>query len=205
MFRRVNGNIAVNESGVSINPCYGNGPENYLLCEIAGQKYLLYSPMLYKDKFCNLKGSSPFSVEEIRNLWGLVEPWRRQADPVSAALWQSLSNEEQSILMKYEPPAEKSPQTQEIVVRTLNGIIGKPLDFKVEGFEGNSFNRFLLEEAYPLALSRPLIMSVSIKSARVKEEFGSSRVLLPLPLRQKITQYAAEGLTALGIEHKIGE
>ena len=124
-------------------------------------------------------GSAAFSAEEIKDLPKLVNRWRQQSDPVSAFLWQGLSNREQALLANYQPPAPSSNQVpdvvvQGLVVQALNKIIGGQPIYEPGRFQGISLrpettyimqqgltgpiapylNRFLLEDAYPLELSR---------------------------------------------------
>jgi len=138
--------------------------------------YLSAFPYRSGDLYFNIGGSSTFSMEEIRDLSRVVERLRRQADPVSAFLWQRLSPGEQSVLMNYQPSAPSSiMQARAIVVQTLNKIIGEPsCIYEAERFKGVPLrpktaavmkdnpagplvaylNRYLLEDAYPVELSR---------------------------------------------------
>jgi peroxiredoxin Q/BCP len=118
--------------------------------------------------------SSTFSVDEIKSLPGLINRWREQPDPPSAFLWKSFSKPEQSLLMSYEPGAPTSKEAQEVVVQTLQKIIQGPSIYKAKRFKGITLrpetaellkqdpkgpklvrlNRLLLEDIYPLELSR---------------------------------------------------
>ncbi len=118
-------------------------------------------------------GSSTFAEDDIKDLSGLIERLRRQTDPVSAFLWNKLSNSEQSLLTSYRPTTQDSILAQ-IVVQALNKIILQPCILEDELFKGIPLrpetailfqqrpkgldlaylNRLLLEEAYPLELSR---------------------------------------------------
>jgi peroxiredoxin len=118
--------------------------------------------------------SSMFSADEIKDLSGLINRWRGRSDPASAFLWKSLSKSEQSWLLSFQPSAPYSQQTQEVVLQALQRIIGGPCIYKVKRFKGVSLrpettdlikqsptapalahlNRLLLEDAYPLELSR---------------------------------------------------
>jgi hypothetical protein len=118
--------------------------------------------------------SSSFSVDEVKDFSGLINRGRGQSDPVSAFLWENLSKSEQSWLMSYQPTAPNSDQTQEVMVLALQKIIEGPCIYKVKRFKGVSLrpettelikldpkgptlahlNRLLLEDAYPLELSR---------------------------------------------------
>jgi peroxiredoxin len=118
--------------------------------------------------------SSTFSMDEIKDLPGLVTRLKEHSDPASAFLWESLSKPERSLLTSYQPSAPSSEQTQEVVVQALQRIIGGPCIYKVKRFKGVSLrpettellkenpsgpnrvrlNRLLLEDAFPLELSR---------------------------------------------------
>jgi thioredoxin-dependent peroxiredoxin len=118
--------------------------------------------------------SATFSVDEIKDLPGLINRWREQSDPASAFLWKSLTKSGQSWLIRYQPSAPSSKQAQGVVVQALKKIIRGPCIYKVKRFKGVSLrpettdlikqspkghslvrlNRLLLEDAYPLELSR---------------------------------------------------
>ncbi|MGD1087037.1 MAG: hypothetical protein ABSA47_20060 [Verrucomicrobiota bacterium] len=122
------------------------------------------------------RGSSPFTADEIRDLSGVVDRLRRQADPVSAFVWRRLSIPEQALLTNYQPSASPANQIEDVVLHALNKIIGEPSFYEAERFKGVSlavattsllqqtpspkgdtlvyFNRLLLEDAYPVELSR---------------------------------------------------
>jgi len=123
----------------------------------------------------SIGGSPAISVEDINDLSNLVNRWRQQSDPVSAFLWQRLSRPEQALLTAYQPPASSSGPVQDVVVQALNKCIGeKQAIYEPERFRGITLrpettyimqqglpisivpylNRFLLEDAYPLVLSR---------------------------------------------------
>jgi hypothetical protein len=139
--------------------------------------YLNAFPYRTGDLYYNIGGSSTFSLEEIRDLSRIVERLRRQSDPVSAFLWQRLSPSEQSVLMSYQPSSPSSPQARTNVVQALNRAVAEPSCIYDTGrFNGVPLrpktaavmkdnpagplvayaNRFLLEDAYPLELSRTL-------------------------------------------------
>jgi peroxiredoxin len=122
----------------------------------------------------NKIGSSTFSANEIKDLSGFINHLKGQADPTSAFLWKGLSKSEQLLLRSYQPSAPGSSQAQEVVVQALQKIIGGPCIYKVKRFKGVSLrpetaellkqsptgselahlNRLLLEDAYPVELSR---------------------------------------------------
>ena len=105
-----------------------------------------------------------------------MERLSKQADPVSAFVWKKLSIPEQALLTNYQPSAAGTNQIQDVVLHALNKIIGEPSFYEPERFKGVSlavattsllqqspspkgdmlvyFNRLLLQDAYPLELSR---------------------------------------------------
>lgn len=116
-----------------------------------------------------------FSLDRIKDLSVFIDRLRRQSDPVSAFLWNSLSNQDRAVLTNYQPSGSSSYQ----VLQVLDNIIDAPCIYEVERFKGISLrpetiylmkqsptnltmanlnhyflNRFLLEDAYPLALSK---------------------------------------------------
>jgi eukaryotic-like serine/threonine-protein kinase len=121
------------------------------------------------------QGRWSFSLDDIKDLSVFVNRLKGQADPVSAFLWHSLSNQDQTVLTSYQPAALSSNQ----VLQILDNIVTAPCIYEVERFKGVSLrpetlylmkqsptnlnlaninryfvNRFLLEDAYPLALSK---------------------------------------------------
>jgi hypothetical protein len=128
----------------------------------------------YRDPFYDLGGSLTFSADEIKDWSKLVNRLTQQSDPVSAFLWRSLSNQEQVLLANYQPSAPGSSQVQEVVLQALNKTIAGPAIYERGRFQAillrpetiyimqqnptgpilAYFNRFLLEDAYPLELSR---------------------------------------------------
>ena len=119
-------------------------------------------------------GCSTLSADEIRDLSSLINRLRRESDPVSAFLWQSLTKKEQTLLMNFQPSAPSQNQTRELIVQALNKIIEGPSLHQAERFQGVSLrpptaellkqsptgpnlaylNRYLLEDAYPMELAR---------------------------------------------------
>jgi peroxiredoxin len=118
--------------------------------------------------------SPALSADEVKDLSGLIKRLREQSDPVSAFLWKRFSKSEQSLLMSYEPSAPSPRQAQEVVVQALRKIIDGPSIYKVKRFKGVflrpettelikqsptgpnlvRLNRLLLEDTFPLELSR---------------------------------------------------
>jgi len=123
-------------------------------------------------------GPSKFTKDDIgtNELAGMVERLRWHSDPISAFLWQSLSNSQQLLLANYKPSEETSKEAQEIVISALNNIITnrgqsfyEPGRFKgiLLGAETTllmqqnptgpalaHLNRLLVEDAYPVELPR---------------------------------------------------
>jgi peroxiredoxin len=118
--------------------------------------------------------SSTFSADEIKDLSGLINRLRGRSDPASAFLWTSFSKSEQSSLASYQPLSPSSRAAEEIVVQEFQKLIVGPGLYKVKRFKGVALrpetidlikqgptgarlvrlNRLLLEDAYPLELSR---------------------------------------------------
>jgi hypothetical protein len=126
-------------------------------------------------------GNLKFTVDGVMDVSGFIQRFSGQSDPVSAFLWKSLSKDEQLLLANYQAAAPTANQAQEIAVQALNRIMAGPLIYSWERFKGISldgptqfnvsqptafgyeappspyvshFNRVLLEDAYPLQLSR---------------------------------------------------
>jgi hypothetical protein len=128
----------------------------------------------FRDLNYCIGGSATFSTDEIKDLPKLVNKLRQQSDPVSAFLWQGLTNSDQGLLMSYQPSAPNANQVQEVVAQALNKAIGGRAINEPGRFQGVTLrpettyimqqglsgpmvpylNRFLLEDAYPLELSR---------------------------------------------------
>jgi uncharacterized CHY-type Zn-finger protein len=121
-------------------------------------------------------GPATFAADDIssNNLAGIIRRLRRHADPVSTFLWQSMSNSEQVLVTDYKPSEPSAKQAQEMVVAVLNKVIGGPCLYEPGRFIGillgaetivhlqhsttgpnlPHLNRLLLEDAYPVELSR---------------------------------------------------
>jgi len=119
------------------------------------------------------KGSWAFSKDEIKDWPGLINRWKGSSDPVSAYLWQSLLKPEQAWLKNDQPV---HPTVQEIVVQALNKVVGGPSIYQEKRFKDVSvrtetamlvkqkkkptgsnlahLNRLLLEDAFPLEITR---------------------------------------------------
>jgi hypothetical protein len=127
---------------------------------------------------------SSFSADDVKDWSALIARLRRQSDPVSAFLWRAMSNNEQVVLTTYQPSLPCSKEAEDVVVQALNRIIRESLIYNEERFKGISLdakaarilgrapldalqggapgtffshiNRLLLEDAYPVELSRPM-------------------------------------------------
>jgi hypothetical protein len=122
----------------------------------------------------NNVGSSPFSAYDITDWTNIIDQWDGQSNAISGFVWDSLSNQDRSLLTNHQPPAADSIEVDNIVVKALNKIIGGTNIYERERFKDISLraettnlmrqsptganlavlNRFLLEDAYPGALAR---------------------------------------------------
>jgi hypothetical protein len=120
-------------------------------------------------------------VDQIKDFSRLVQRVRRQSDPVSDFLWQSLSDQDQLLLRSWQQSGPGAGQVKNIIVQLLNSVLGDSCLYAVERFKGVSLrletldlirrtqtgsnpsllNRFLLEDAYPRELSRHLGIGLS--------------------------------------------
>jgi len=121
-----------------------------------------------------LLGFSTISVDEIKDLPGLVKQLRGQSNSISAFLWQKFSDSDRSVLTNDAPLASSPKQAQDVVEQALNKIIGGPGIYDQERFKGISLrpvtmnlvkqnpngaslarlNRLLLEDAFPSELAK---------------------------------------------------
>jgi uncharacterized protein (TIGR03663 family) len=121
--------------------------------------------------------SSTFSAYEIKDLSKFVSRLKEQSDPASVLLWQGFSNPEQVMLTNYQPSATNSLQLKEILVQALNKLVGGKSIYERDRFQGMvlrretanlmaqnptganlaRLNRLLLQDAYPVELSRNLL------------------------------------------------
>jgi uncharacterized membrane protein (DUF2068 family) len=136
-----------------------------------GLVFLLLALFVYRQ--ANNNSSMLFSESDIKDLPLLVGKWTHQSDPISTFLWLKLSDQDQATLKDFKPSTTNSNQTQEIIVKTLNDVLSEASVWDPERFNGlklqpetikllkespagsrSRLNRFLLEDAYPVALSR---------------------------------------------------
>jgi uncharacterized membrane protein (DUF2068 family) len=117
--------------------------------------------------------TSAFSGSDIKNLPMLVSKLRQQNDLVSAFLWTNLPDQKQTMLKNYRSSEPSSNQTQAVILQAFNNVIEGPSIYDPERFNGlklqpetikllkespggsrSRLNRLLLEDAYPMELSR---------------------------------------------------
>jgi hypothetical protein len=122
-------------------------------------------------------GSPSFSVGDFIDAASLVTQLKSSGDPVSTYLRSRLSAPTLSELAAWQAPAVPSDLLRTLVVRDLNGILWGPSIWTAARFQGVTLrretrdllpnppfgatgaevprlNRFLLEDAYPLELSK---------------------------------------------------
>jgi hypothetical protein len=120
------------------------------------------------------KESSTFSADEIKDLSGIINQLRQQSDSVSAFLWRGLTPSDQKILTDYQPSEQILTKAERVILKALNKTILGPGIFTNKAFQNvplrtettnlakqnptgfnlTRLNRMLLEDAYPLDLSR---------------------------------------------------
>ena len=73
-------------------------------------------------------GPSKFTADDIgsNEMSGIIGRLTRHSDPVSAFVWQSLSNSQQLLLVNYTSSEESTKQAREIVLSALNNIVTNP-------------------------------------------------------------------------------
>jgi subfamily B ATP-binding cassette protein MsbA len=129
---------------------------------------IIFTPNASKD------GPTTFSGDEIRDVSKFVNVCKEQADPLSAFLWQGLSNQDQTMLANYQPSATNTVRAKAILARELNKIVEGESIYQPGRFQGiwlrpettnlmaqsptgpdlTRLNRLLLEDAYPMELAR---------------------------------------------------
>jgi hypothetical protein len=135
---------------------------------------------------------STFSAEEIKDVSRLVGRLGKQSDPISDFLWKGLSRPDPATLTKYQPSAPSSTQAQDVVVQAFNKVVAEPCIYEAERFKGVSLrpetteilkqsptgpglahlNRFLLQDAYPLELSKKKGPFTKAFAGHTKEGIG---------------------------------
>jgi len=121
--------------------------------------------------------STPFAVDEIRDLPALANRFKGKPDAVSAFLWQTLSNTEQTVVTNEDALGTSPSQAKEILAKALNKLVAGKSIYERERFRDvamrpgtrslleqnptganlSRLNRLLLEDAYPRELSRNLL------------------------------------------------
>ena len=107
----------------------------------------------------------------------LIERLRGQSNAISRYLWQSFSNEEQSVLTNYYSSATNARRAEDVLCQMLNGIVAGPYFYSSDRFNGVDvssearapaagfwpssgdlprLNRMLLQEAFPVEISASL-------------------------------------------------
>jgi hypothetical protein len=118
-----------------------------------------------------------FSTNDIMDLPKLVGRLRGQVDPVSAFVWHTLSPQQQFVIMNYQPSETNARECEDIVLQALNKIVDGPYSgLNPDAFKGilesdetmglmhrnaagsdlAHLNRSILQDAYPVELSRKL-------------------------------------------------
>jgi len=181
---------------------------NVLRCFAADMAGYAWGPVSNSVKMSIMvkSDSELLSQDDIR-VSAIIERLRAQSDPVSSFIWLSLSKEEQSVLMEYQPSSQGPKRGVEVVVQTFNRIICGPSMYKEDRFKGivvrgeakaimqqdphgsmlARLNRILLEDAYPVELSRnlkagdptikrgdPVILMIAITNMSSSEVFDVS-------------------------------
>jgi tetratricopeptide (TPR) repeat protein len=121
-------------------------------------------------------GSSTFSVEDLIDLPSLVGRLKQQTRPFDIWLATRLSSQTQAALAAYQAPSTDPARLEEVLRQEINKLIQGELIYERERFEGitlrpevqtflsqgllgidlHHLNRLLVEDAYPLELSRNL-------------------------------------------------
>ena len=178
--------------------------------------------VLFVNEYANWKGSSIFSANEIKNLTAIIERWRKQSDPVSDFLWQSMSNSkpEQLLLTNYQPPGSSASQARDVVLHCLNNIIGGPCIYEVERFKGIGLrpqtinlkqqlptgsnlahlNRLLLEDTYQLELSSD---HWSLRAPQARCTFYPSRTETSSVMTLNMSVLLGKGDVRFSMDHDI--
>lgn len=145
---------------------------------------------LYFDKYTydmDVKefGCPPFAPEDFRDFAAMTDRLARQADPVSAFLWQKMSDDDHVLLKNYEPSGLSLRKAKFALVAALNDLIeiGSPaiydrdrfaevqlppetallLKKNPSGAELSRLNRLLIEAAYPSELTKSQEQNESAK------------------------------------------
>jgi signal transduction histidine kinase len=151
---------------------------------------------------------STLSVDDLKDADGLALKLKSQSDPVSQFLWQQISDATQRVLLAYAGTNAPDKNLQIALVEELNRIMKQGLIYEPDRFAGVKLsadtwaqvrdrvpaqklvmaNRLLLEDAYPLAITRnrrarsqrPGFMGYTPPPPAVESEGGSESFLLRL-------------------------
>jgi hypothetical protein len=122
--------------------------------------------------------SEEFSIKDV-DMTLFIERLSAQSDPLSKFLWQSLLKDDQTVVSNYQASAPDATNAHDILLRAINRIMAGPCIYTFERFQGVSLhgdtrnfllmhtmesgrpddphlNRLLLQDAYPLELTRNL-------------------------------------------------
>jgi transglutaminase-like putative cysteine protease len=141
----------------------------------SGQRNIYFNKYSYNMRVQEF-GSAPFSADAIKDFPAFASRLVQQLDPVSIFLWQRLSAEDQLLLKNHEPSGPSLNKARDAIVQILNDTIeiGEPCFFEGQRFQDvalrpetisllkknptgadlSRLNRLLLEDAFPLELSR---------------------------------------------------
>ncbi len=150
-----------------------------------------------------IKAPEAFSRDDL-NVQLLMERFRRRSDPLTIFLWGKLSNEAQSLLTNYQDSTASSNRVAVLMVQILNRIIAGENIYDNERYRGivvrgeakgimqqnphgsmlAHLNRLLLEDAFPVELSRslrggdtkmqlgdPIVLTIAITNLSTNETF----------------------------------
>jgi len=127
--------------------------------------------------------TGPFTTNEIKDLTGIVERLRKQSDPVSAYLWNQLSQPEQATLKSYQPSDANTDEAREVVLGVFNKIEAEPSIYSSRLFNGVA----LTEETLCLLRQSPANVELS----------HVNRLLLQDAYAKETTRRHLEGVGAL--------
>jgi mono/diheme cytochrome c family protein len=134
----------------------------------------------------NIAGSSRFSRYDVKDAMAIVNQFAQQSSPLCVFLWQTMSESEQLLLGNSQMLTSNTNKTQDILVVVLNRMIEGPSIYEANRFKGIALrretmslvqenttsvnaarlNRLLLEDAFPVELSRTRIAGENEKVVR---------------------------------------
>jgi len=166
--------LYVLDSYVVIVPFAGYGTATAACVELGRKCIAIEADPEEVKRLKGLVAFLTFSLDEIKDLSGIVNRLRQQSDPVSAFLWRRFSTSDRVMMTNYQPSELSSKHAQDVVLQALNTQIWEPSIFEKARFKGvllrpettdlrkqspigsslARLNRLLLEDAYPVELSR---------------------------------------------------